>query len=318
MTRNYLRNPLRIFIAAGHGGNDPGAVHNSVREADINLTIAMLMEQDLRRHGVQVKLSRTADEPDKLAEQIAECNAYAPDFAVAIHTNSSVNGNASGFEVYYQQTSWANQQYSHRMAQLFDTNVARYLNVTTRGLKTNKELGWLNRVEAPCILVENFFINGPRAQWYLAPEQLNKFAKCYVRAILEFYSISYRSDVAQSVHYKLYHNENEQKDCVCPGFLLNGHYYVQLREYEKHRDGYQLSYDVASGIPIVYNPAYYTESPYGDGLLPLSSFATEAERIMAGIEGLDSKETDSLDDYNFDEYDYTDSGELYKTNSLMH
>ena len=30
MTRNYNRNPLRIFIGVGHGGTDPGAVNHKL------------------------------------------------------------------------------------------------------------------------------------------------------------------------------------------------------------------------------------------------------------------------------------------------
>ena len=86
--RNYNKHPLRIFIGVGHGGSDPGAVNKTLglTEAGINLTIALLMERDLKRHGVQVMLSRYTDEDDRLKEEIAECNAYTPDFAVEIHT----------------------------------------------------------------------------------------------------------------------------------------------------------------------------------------------------------------------------------------
>jgi len=32
---------VKIYIDPGHGGNDPGAVGNGLREKDINLTIAL-------------------------------------------------------------------------------------------------------------------------------------------------------------------------------------------------------------------------------------------------------------------------------------
>ena len=65
--RNYIKEPLRIFIGVGHGGSDPGAVNEvfGLTEAAVNLSIAMLMQKDLRRHGVQVKLSRYTDEEDR-------------------------------------------------------------------------------------------------------------------------------------------------------------------------------------------------------------------------------------------------------------
>lgn len=321
MTRNYTKQPLRIFVAVGHGGPDPGAVCGDLREADINLSIALLLEQDLRRHGVQVRLSRNVDAQDRLAEEIAECNQYAPDFALAIHTNASMDGTASGFEVYYQQTGWANQQCSHRMATILDRTVGRYCNASTRGLKAGGHLAWLNGIAAPGVLVEGFFLNGPKAAWYSAPPQLSLLARCYARAVLEYYNIPYRSDTAQSVTVKVYHTPQDVRECTCPGFLLNGHYYVQLREYETQRGAYRISYDAHTGIPAVYDPAQFAESAYGEGVVPLCRYATREERIMAGIEW-DAEDYDAADweadAYAFDEYDYTESGQLYQTNTLLH
>ena len=82
--RDYIKQPPRIFIAVGHGGPDPGSVHGALREADCNLAMAMQLRADLMRHGVQVKLSRYGDEEDRLQGEIAECNQYAPDFALAL------------------------------------------------------------------------------------------------------------------------------------------------------------------------------------------------------------------------------------------
>ena len=67
-----------------------GAVNEKLglAESGINLSIALLMEHDLKRHGVQVLLSRYTDEDDRLKEEITECNAYNPDFALEIHTNA--------------------------------------------------------------------------------------------------------------------------------------------------------------------------------------------------------------------------------------
>ncbi len=50
----------KVFIGVGHGGKDPGAVANGLREKDINLVMALEMAKILTRHGVEVALSRTA------------------------------------------------------------------------------------------------------------------------------------------------------------------------------------------------------------------------------------------------------------------
>ena len=79
---------MKVFIGVGHGGSDPGAVANGVKEKDLNLSIALACKDMLEKHGVSVKMSRASDENDTLSEEIKECNAYAPDLAVEIHNNA--------------------------------------------------------------------------------------------------------------------------------------------------------------------------------------------------------------------------------------
>ena len=47
---------MKIFINPGHGGNDPGACGNGLREADVVLKIGRRVEGYLRAVGFDVKL----------------------------------------------------------------------------------------------------------------------------------------------------------------------------------------------------------------------------------------------------------------------
>ena len=85
----------KVFIGVGHGGADPGAGSGIWREADINLTMALAMWDELERHGVTVGISRTKDENDILTEEISEANAFNPDVAVEVHNNA---GGGDGWE----------------------------------------------------------------------------------------------------------------------------------------------------------------------------------------------------------------------------
>ena len=291
--RNYHKEPLRIFIGVGHGGRDPGAVNTALglTEAAVNLSVAMLMQKDLRRHGVQVKLSRYTDEEDRLKEEIAECNAYAPDFAVEIHTNA---GGGSGFEVYYQLEPWANSKISLQMATLFNASVAKYAGVKTRGLKTNPNLGWLKEITAPCILVENFFLDGANAAWYSQPAQLEKLARAYTRAILEFY------DSLVTLRYQMINEDlTTARTLGCQAVLVNGSYYVNLRQFAKSF-GMAVYYEESTKKILLYPPDYYTESEFQQGLLKISDFETPVEKAMAGI-SIDEAESWYFDEYEPDE-----------------
>ena len=91
----------KVFISAGHGGPDSGAVgRGGLLEKNLNLSIAKACASALERSGVKIQLSRTQDEADPVAQEVAECNAFAPDLAVAVHNNA---GGADGAETYYSR-----------------------------------------------------------------------------------------------------------------------------------------------------------------------------------------------------------------------
>jgi len=89
---------LRIGIVAGHSGNDSGAVcydgNNNVTltEADVNLKIAAIVQQQLTQKGFQVDLLREFD---------TRLNGYRALAIISIHNDSCeyINDEATGFKV---------------------------------------------------------------------------------------------------------------------------------------------------------------------------------------------------------------------------
>ena len=78
----------KVFIGVGHGGTDPGAVANGLKEKNLNLVIASACADVLLSHGVEIKMSRKKDENDTLKSEVKECNAFNPDYAIDIHINA--------------------------------------------------------------------------------------------------------------------------------------------------------------------------------------------------------------------------------------
>jgi len=88
-------------VDAGHGGHDPGAVGNSLREKDINLKAALQLAERLKRLGLDVRLTRGDDRYLKLAERTAIANNANADIFVSLHCNALPRGkHASGVELY--------------------------------------------------------------------------------------------------------------------------------------------------------------------------------------------------------------------------
>jgi N-acetylmuramoyl-L-alanine amidase len=89
---------LRIGIVAGHSGNDSGAVcydgngNVTLTEADVNLKIAAIVQQQLTQKGFQVDLLREFD---------TRLNGYRALAIVSIHNDSCeyINDEATGFKV---------------------------------------------------------------------------------------------------------------------------------------------------------------------------------------------------------------------------
>ena len=123
--RRYDR--VHVVLDPGHGGMDPGAVQNGIRESDVNLDVAQRVRARLEPEGVDVILtaSSTTTCPSWCARELA-LNSKAALF-VSIHHNSggASLGSDPGTEVFYQQLD-AN---SRRLAGLLWEDVTAALRV---------------------------------------------------------------------------------------------------------------------------------------------------------------------------------------------
>jgi len=102
--RGDSEKPL-IFLDPGHGGEDEGAVGVSgIREKDLVLTLAKLVEKELIKSGCcRVALSREYDAFIPLFERTALANRLGAELFVSLHVNAHEENaaKARGFEVYY-------------------------------------------------------------------------------------------------------------------------------------------------------------------------------------------------------------------------
>ena len=182
----------RVFIGVGHGGSDSGAVGNGLRESIVNLNMALAMKAELERHGVTVGISRVIDEADRLAEEIAEANAFRPDYAVEVHNNS---GGGDGFEAYYQTNSYTAA--SRRLAVSIETEV-KAIGQNSRGVKTRlgssglDYYAWLRKVKAPAVLCEGAFLDSSDSAIINTFEKQQRFGIAYAKGTLAVLGIAWR------------------------------------------------------------------------------------------------------------------------------
>lgn len=86
----------KIYLDAGHGGSDPGAVGNGLVEKVLTLKIAKHVETLLKDYlNVQTKMSRTGDTFPSLSARTNEANKWGADFFISFHINA---GGGAGYE----------------------------------------------------------------------------------------------------------------------------------------------------------------------------------------------------------------------------
>lgn len=149
---NTNRNYYKVFLDPGHGGADPGAFANGVREADINLIISEKVKQKLESKNVQIMVSRSSDDAVSLSDRVVMANGYGADTFVSIHQNSAIP-EASGIETFYQKTKTQYIPYASKIQKALIANTG----AKDRGIKP-EDFYVLSKSKMPSALAECGFI----------------------------------------------------------------------------------------------------------------------------------------------------------------
>ena len=181
----------KVFLSAGHGGSDPGAVSNGLQEKTINLNTLLACQAELVKHGVTVVCSRTTDVDDPVGQEVNEANASGADIAVSFHTNA---GGGDGFEAYYYTTS----DKGKKLAGLCEKYV-KALGQNSRGLKSGNHLYFIKNTKMTSILLESFFLDNSKDKTIGdTVDEQKSFGVAYAKAILEYLGIAYKNSNATS------------------------------------------------------------------------------------------------------------------------
>lgn len=147
-----------VFLDAGHGGANPGAVFEGRRESDDALKLTLAVGEILEDNGIQVQYSRTTDIYESPAQKAREGNESGADYFVSIHRNSSVYPEQySGIE----SLIYARGGRSQILAENINRELERvgFINL---GITERPNLAVLRRTQMPAVLVEVGFINTAR------------------------------------------------------------------------------------------------------------------------------------------------------------
>lgn len=89
---------MSVIIDAGHGGKDPGAVSNGIRESDLTLKISLYQQKRFKELGVPVKMTRTTDYTMSIDHRSKVIKDSGMKHCICNHINA---GGGDGSEVIY-------------------------------------------------------------------------------------------------------------------------------------------------------------------------------------------------------------------------
>ena len=206
----------KVFIGVGYGGTDSGAVGHLV-EKEVNLVEALACKDFLEMHGVEVLMSRTTDENDPITDEINECNAFEPDLAIDVHSNS---GRGDGFEAFYHYKGGLSKD----LAENIESEVKK-IGQNSRGCKTklgssgSDYYAFIRETICPAVICEGFFVdNETDVQIADSLEEQKAFGIAYAKGILKTLGISIKENSSQP--------ESDKK----------AKYFVQVGAYSKREN----------------------------------------------------------------------------------
>ena len=194
---------MKVLIDNGHGENTPGKRSplwgdgSQLFEWSYTREIAVLVESELKRHGVDVErlVKESIDVPlserTRRANEIAARYGKSKTILISIHCNASQNGKGTGWEIH---TSPGKTK-SDDLAQIFWDTANQMFGGTwkIRGDWSDGDGDWennfyiLTKTSCPAVLTENFFMDNENdCKFMLSKAGKNQIVKLHVDAILKF------------------------------------------------------------------------------------------------------------------------------------
>ena len=177
---------VKLYLDIGHGGSDPGAVGNGLKEKDLNLKIGKKINDLLQSYdGITVKMSRSTDKTLSLKQRTDEANKWGADLLVSIHINA---GGGTGFESFIFN---GNVSASTNKLQncIHDEIMKKIKGVKDRG-KKKANFHMLRESRMIAVLTENMFIDSTIDSDLLKNETfINQVSEGHVNGIVKMYGL---------------------------------------------------------------------------------------------------------------------------------
>ena len=183
-----------IYLDAGHGGKDSGAVYDNIYEKDINLKISLKLEDELSKYGAIIYQTRYGDydlaitntinrKRSDLSRRSNIINKSGADMFISIHLNAESTGSYRGPQVFYNDKLKENK----KLANLYQKQLNRDLN-GHRKYKKDNTLYLQKRIKIPGILIETGFLSNYNERYLLKQDWYqDKIVESILNATLHYF-----------------------------------------------------------------------------------------------------------------------------------
>ena len=186
-----------IVIDPGHGGNDPGAVGNGIKEKDYALKISKYMYDRFKEIGIPVSITRTDDITLSPKNRVKKIKSFYGDSKDVIVISNHLNaGNGDGAEVIYALRN--NSTLSKKILSELEKsgqNVRKYYQLRLPS-NSKKDYYFIHR-DTPnneSIIVEYGFVDSNKDDVSQIKNDYKTLAEAVVKAVCDYKGIKYTSN----------------------------------------------------------------------------------------------------------------------------
>lgn len=202
----------RICVDAGHGLNSynkqepiapnspqtknafaKGTHGKNQTEEELNLTIALKLEEELKKLGAAVYMTRTTHECDMTNIDRAKfANELNVDLSVKIHADGVENSSAHGISVLVPSNKYLNDQSlvdkSRKAGEYILKEIIEATGAANRGISTRSDLTGFNWTTVPIVLIEVGFMTNLEEDVKLDTEEYqNKIVYGITKGLLTYF-----------------------------------------------------------------------------------------------------------------------------------
>lgn len=181
-------NDKLVVIDAGHGGSEPGAIYKNMIEKNVNLDIALKLNELLKKNNINTYMIREDDSFVGFYERAYIANKLNASLFISIHNNALENNPSfDGTMTLYSINKKESKQFdSYDFANILQKGLINDIDTKDRNVRERDDLVVLRMTEMPAALVEVAFITNANDRAKLQSEEFRqKVAQSLCNSIIK-------------------------------------------------------------------------------------------------------------------------------------